>query len=232
MTRSYIMARSRNNPAANPVTGNLFRIVITFTTDGNVQQCLFDYTNSVAGQTVRDMPLLVAAFKANFASLLEPILTNDTTITNYSIADLNPGKVPTLVIAGSGNGTVTGQYLPLLLQANIEWSSGLKGQHGRGRTQLPGVPISFTTPATDPNYLNAASIGLYANFASQRLDNITVGTGPISVYNPVITTRPKKPPVTIPPTPTPLPGFAQEITGYVVRPLLGTQRRRYPGRGI
>lgn len=220
------MGISRNNPNAPPIATGLLRVIITVQTDTNLQQTLFDYLTAYASVGPSDLSQLATSWTASCMASYRACLSPDSKVVQITVQDLVPGLNPSYVAFLSLVGLAGVHYLPLISQANIEWKSQLKGQHGRGRTQMPAIPDTFTTPATDPNSLNATGLTAYGGLGIVCILSLVGGA---ETYTPCITTRPIK---GTPPTPTPKPSRAATKVGYVVRPLLGTQRRRFPGRGI
>jgi hypothetical protein len=220
------MPRIVVNPPAPLLNNAVLRVVVTVQTDNNKQQSLFDYVSAYATVAPSDLSALASAWTAACMASYRACLSPDSKVVQLQVMDLNPGTTPTYNAYLSLVGLAGVHYLPLLTQATIDWGSQLKGQHGRGRTQMPAIPDTFTTPGTDPNVLNATGLTAYGGIGISGLLSLTGGT---TVYTPIILTRPIKPP---PPTPTPKPSRGATKTGYVVRPLMGTQRRRYIGRGI
>jgi hypothetical protein len=118
-------------------------------------------------------------------------------------------------------GSVMGDGLPLEMAAIITKYSLLKGQHGRGRIYMPSVPITFTTPATSPNKINATGRTAYGDLGDLTMAVLTSGG---LNYKPVIVTRPI--------APINIATRGVVISQTFTQPILGTVRRRRLGRGI
>jgi len=214
----------RNNPPAPLVTTPLIRLVPQIT-DPNVviTETVFDY---LCQSAITLSPSVLASFIADWQAAtlvaLEGVLSDLLNVGTITCADLNPGSVPTQQVTGlTAPGSVSAPPLPSVVAGIISKTSALKGQHGRGRNYLPGVPDTFVTSATEANQLNALGITAYNALAAKLKAPIT-SSG--VVWSPVITTRPLPP--------TLIPQRAVVITGAVTIPLLGTVRRRREGRGI
>lgn len=219
----------RTNPAAPLVTGTVFRVSVYYLTDNNTQINTFDYMGATPTATpVADQTAISASFQTNVIPQLRLVTTAQTTIVQITIADISVGRTVTDIVPIGLAGTVAGDSLPLEMQANIRKLSLLKGQHGYGRVQMPAVPISFTTPATDPNRINAAGVAAYVLLGNEMLVSPVSGA---VIYNPCISTRVKQP---LPPAP-PISSLVTRAQIYILcfpEPLMGSQRRRRPGRGI
>lgn len=85
---------------------------------------------------------------------------------------------------------------------------------------MPGVPLSFVTPATEIDLLNAGAVTLYNAFGTALVVPLTFNgnAAHFAVLNRVA------PPALLPTT-------AAQVASSVVDPLLGTVRRRREGRG-
>jgi hypothetical protein len=119
-----------------------------------------------------------------------------------------------------GAGTFSGTALPSTVAGVISKRTVWKGQHGRGRNYLPGVPQGFVTPATDPDRINSTGIASYNSFITDlQSGSVTDGT---NLMTPCVYTRvPKGGNVT----------QAANVISWLMQPLLGTVRRRRVGRG-
>jgi hypothetical protein len=107
------------------------------------------------------------------------------------------------------------------MAAVFQKKTALKGQHGRGRTSMPAIPNTFTTPATDPNIINATGLTAYLALANQLITPVAAGGNTWSL---IVSTAPI-PPVT-------LTTRGSIVTLITIDPTLGTIKRRKPGRGI
>lgn len=220
---------ARHNPQPPPIAGcNLLLFTWRFVTQEEVQEVTLGYKSAVPDANVIAAQSAILTFHVvtNIA-LWTSVLTGDTSFFGAYVADLAPGVNPTLFQAPAAPtvGTVAGHALPAEVTAVLEKFTSLKGQHGRGRMEMPAVPISFTTPATNPNVLNAAGLVAYQNPGT--LLTTPVASGGVN-YSPCLIARanPDADPIIL------ANNLAILVNDYDVRENLGTQRRRYPGRGI
>lgn len=210
-------------------TGNIIRISVYYVTDVNVQITLFDYMNTAGATTVAaDVNNIASVFATAAQAQILACISPMSQIQQYIAQDISEGIAPSAISPVGVVGTAGTTYLPLEMQAGIRKLTSLKGQHGYGRVQMPAVPTTFTTPATDPNKLNAAGTTAYLALSIAMQVALTVGA---HTYKPVVSTRIIQPKPPLPPI-SPLITHAGLITGTLVDGLLGTQRRRRPGRGI
>lgn len=213
----------RGNPAAPAVTGPIIRLTTQVTSSGQIYEVILDYMGATS------IPVTLAtqiAFLANWRSQVEAawqaVLPASVSITGYIVAEVAAGLTPSYSPGGiSKVGAVVGQALPGTVAAVLSKSSSLKGQHGRGRSYLMCVPPSFTTPATDPNLLNATGLAAYANLATQML--IAVAASGVN-FSMCISTRPIAPITAV--------TQAVPVSGMTPQAILGNVRRRREGRGI
>jgi hypothetical protein len=214
----------RVNTPAPPITGQVAAIVFQSATASQTCQCVFHYmAPAPVTFTAAKSLALAIAWNAAFGTLIQAVLTADTALGETLCEDVSVGIVPT---QGSSTlvglfGTVAGHAIPLEMGATLTRRANLKGQHGIGRVTMPAVPLSFQTPATDINKINAAGLLAYAALATALEGSISDGT---SLYNPVIATRPIKPANVV--------SRAALVILMTPQALLGTARRRKPGRGI
>lgn len=212
------------NPNAPPIVGNVARVTVRSVC--NAQTCLntFDYFYaSVFSVDANDLSNLAGAWDTAFGALYKNILSPLSKYTDITVQELQFGTAPTVTVipAGAGFGAAGATNLPLEMAAVASRYGNWKGKHGRGRVSFPAVPNTFITPATDANVINAAGLTAYNNLLTPLLATLSVG---FLSWVPYITTRP------VPPLSTVTRGV--EIVSYTMREILGTARRRKPGRGI
>lgn len=213
------------SPDAPTFPGCLLRMVVNTLTDGQICQNTFDYCDQLnTAPTVSFLQLFSTNWVSSFQTLLLAVLSPKTTIQSYTVSELRYGLVPTQVnLLGSPPvGTAGATSLPLEVSVTLDRTSPLKGKHGRGRVQMPAVPNTFVTPATNASQLNAAGITAYTALAS-NLANTFFNSAGHSMQH-CVSTRPTPPATQI--------LNASIINNYIVQPILGTTRRRKPGRGI
>jgi hypothetical protein len=163
----------------------------------------------------------IAAWQANAEALLKNTLATDVTISRYTAADVVIGTTPTVIKLVSVAGGVAGNSLPGPVASVTTKYTALKGQHGRGRYYGGSVPISFCTPAVDPNTLNAGALAAYVNYNLGLLAPLAAGGVNWAL---AVSLRPA-PPLT-------LVTNAALVTILQTEQPLGTVRRRREGRGI
>lgn len=214
---------ARFNPFPAPVTGPVIHLTVE-TTDpiGQRFQVGLDYM-AIAPLAVTQAVMIafLAAWRFAYEATWKATLAADTSITRYICAETSAGVTPSVVTLANVVGTGGTVSLPGFVASVVTKYSTLKGQRGRGRMYMGGVPTAFTTPATDPNLINAAGIAAYLALTAPLLVGVVAGG---TTWNLSITTRPVPPAVLV-------------ATGVPVNILqlqqpLGTVRRRREGRGI
>ena len=214
----------RFNPPAPAATRPIVRLTVDTVTQGQHCQTTCDWqSDAVAPLTFAEIDGFVTAWDVAFLALFQAVVSPLTAFFSRIAADIFTGVTPTVVHLDAPGvlGTAGAANLPLEMAATVTKVTGLKGQHGRGRLSMPAVPTSFTTPATDPNQLNAAALAAYNPLFAAWLGGVSsFGIN----YVPTLSTRP------VPPSP--LVSFAAPILSFDVRPVLGTARTRKEGRGI
>ena len=212
----------RVNPALPAVTGPVLRLTVTITNEAQLYENILDYMAAAPiGVTLAVQTTFltnwIAANQASYAGTLGV----DSSITRYTVAEVKDGVAPTLVSnTGGVIGTVAGDSYPGTVAAVITKYSAFKGQHGRGRIYRGPVPLSFLTPGTDSNHLNAAAIAAYLT-SNNALLGVIVSAG--VNWNLSITTRPLPPMVLV--------SKGTMVTGLTTTTNTGTVRRRRYGRG-
>jgi hypothetical protein len=211
----------RNNTPAPALTGDLARVVLQYKGPGGLYQTVHDYmANGFGVLTTAVLSALASAFETAVQPSLLNALSNQVTVTQYTAEDLNPSKAPSQTVASNTGGNVAAAPLPSEMCATVRKNSTLKGQHGRGRISLPGVPVTFPTPTTNPDVIGSTGLSVYATLCTALQNSLTAaGVN----FVPVITTRPSSPGA--------MPTNAQPTSSWTTDATLGTTRRRKPGRG-
>lgn len=219
----------RINPPLPPLgPSNVFLVTIGGTADNEEW---FVNMGMVGANT------LTAASEANIAISTETTMTNSLRGVLDASSEWLTVKVTCLnvrsrmpftrfVNGGVGfAGVIGATHIPKEMAAVISKVTAVKGQHGRGRNYYPAVPVSFVTPANNPNNLNLAAITAYNAVDTAWFAGTIVDAG--TTMEPCVFTTPKT-----------IPGFAPPpvqqvalVTSFIVRAILGTVRRRRPGRG-
>jgi len=215
---------ARNNPPAPVVTSPQLKLAIETVADGVRCQSVLSYNGQGNPYpTLTDLQDFIAAWEAANEAQYLACLPPDAELVRYTCAEVGLGTCPTAVvlISPAEPGTAGATHLPLEMAAVQTLRSNLKGQHGRGRLSMPAVPNTFTTPATDPNILNATGHTAYAALLAALLANIATALG---TWVWTIHTRPSPPSVLV--------NSAANVVSATTNDVLGTVRRRRPGRGI
>lgn len=213
---------ARVNALPPPLTGDAYRLTIFSQTHAQTCMNTFDVMgDAYAASPATNMAALLAAWILAVETPYRAVLTGSTRIFNYNIQCISSLAPASIDSSASLFGTVAGFELPLEMAAIIKKTGPLKGQHGRGRVYAPAVPISFTTPATDPNLLNNAG-GIAYNAVGSAVQAAVV-IGGIN-YTPIVAPRPIAPAAVV--------TLGAPITQHKYVALLGTVRRRREGRGI
>jgi hypothetical protein len=216
---------ARNNPAAPVINAAVARLTLTLKTQNTLQEIVLDYLYNIGlvVPTPADLSAFEAQWEANHNTLMRACLSPLTDYFQISVAEIHFGVTPTLVLpflAGT-SGTAGATNLPLEMAGTMQKKSSLKGQHGRGRLSMPAIPNTFTTPATDPNVLNATANTAYLALLNQLILPVTVAG---NAWQLAISTRPTPPQTLV--------TNAVVVSAMTIDPTLGTARTRKPGRGI
>lgn len=212
------------NPAATPVASNVVRLVVDIVTQSQRQQIVFDHLgNLTVPMSAADLTAFITAWDASCKVALLACLSPDSSLLSRTASEIHFGVTPTIVIpdAPATIGTAGVSNLPLEMAALMKKSTSLKGRHGLGRTYMPAIPNTFTTPGSDPNILNGTGTTAYTSLCSSLMSVYVVGAQSLSLC---VATRPIPPASVI--------GFAVACIGMLPQSVLGTVRRRRPGRGI
>lgn len=213
----------RTNAALPALTTPAYRITAFFTVDG--QSCLYtqDYIMTTTAQSTNAESNLASSWHTAVLTNLRNCLASDVLYLGAKCQCLStPSRLPySLVnVAATQPGLVAGAHMPSEMSAIISKSTSTKGQHGRGRFYVPGIPVSFVVPSTDANRLTPSAVTNYTNLANAMMSaSITDGA---NVAMASVTTRVLRGLATV---------AGQVLTQMIVRALLGTTRRRRIGRG-
>lgn len=213
----------RNNPAAPVATGPIARLSVQVVLQNQIYECVLDYM-SVAPTPVNLSVLggFLAAWRVANEANWQGILSAQAVIQTYIVAEVQVGTTPSFVMTGvNKTGSILQPPLPGTVAAVATKLSSLKGQHGRGRSYFMAIPTTFTSPATEPNTLNAAGLAAYATLTSSLVLPVTGGG---ATWNLSVSTRPIAP-ITVVTNAIP-------VTTFTTQTILGNVRRRREGRGI
>jgi hypothetical protein len=214
---------TRTNAPLATLTTPAFRVTVFYLVDNQVALFNMDYimqtsTISAAAESNIGSTFLTAALAGLRAMLSADCLLTQVKVTCLTIITRQP--VVTAVAAASQAGTGGAGHLDSQVSAQYTKQTAVKGQHGRGRCYLPGVPLGFCTQTTDANRLNASGIAQMGTTANALLSN-TIADG-TNVAIAAVTTRVVKGQPTTAGAP---------LTFLIARALLSIIRRRRIGRG-
>ena len=206
------------------------RVTLNTTTNGQSCQNTFDYLmgTGATNPSVADLQDLGAAWCTTMLAALKAIFSPLTNLIGVTVQEMHYLTTPSQLVLFSGSpvaGTAGATNLDLQLQVTASRESGLKGKHGRGRVQLPAVPNTFVTPATDVNVINSTGISAYGPLLTLFNSGLAAG---IYLWYPYLTQKYQAGD----PAPVGSVNFGTAITSYILRLTIGTQRRRREGRGI
>jgi hypothetical protein len=156
----------RANQDLPAIIGDTLKLTALISGKDRVAQISFPYMGTVfAGAGLAaDVTAFGTAWVAAVTATLVAVLPTTSTLFQVDVAATNRLDVRTGQTTFTTVGTVVGNQLAENVAAVIVRGVAVKGQHGRGRVMMPQVPSSFTTPATDPNVLNATGQTAYTAF--------------------------------------------------------------------
>lgn len=208
----------RVNANAPRIIGTVMRLSIYGRYLGQTTINSFDYQS--AGPSAfpfADQVALVVAWQNIVSTPFANCCVQEWFGYQYTVQVLSDNTSVTQVFAAGLQGNVTAFGLPSFNQVSVQKLSALKGQHGRGRIQMPAVPDVFLNSIGDlRNQLTVGALDTYGQLGHAA--SLALNSGLSSSYTPVIVTRPKKPAV--------IPSFAMPWGHYHVQQFLGTQQRR------
>lgn len=212
-----------NPPAPLIAPNNTYRFVVSRQrpgVDSTIYQNVFDYVSTTAGFPTTDIGTLTDSFVTTVVNQMKPIMGVGALVVNVRGICTSLTTVADEIRVITVNGTDGGSPLNNMLTAVLTRYSGLKGQHGRGRTCWG--PLTDTLVSTgDVNQLSARGKVALKAFAAACLTSIgSVGT----IANPCVTTRPAQGQFVV--------TRAVALDNIIVQVVCGTIRRRREGRGI
>jgi hypothetical protein len=220
MSRANPRFRRANTPLP-AVAQNLYQANIQFSLLSQVCVCTTYWNDGQAAGTGVSPTALAAGVNA-LASTWQPVMGNNCFVTGVIVRCLNN---PTYVsvsrfLAAPLPGTVASASDGTIYSPTIIRQTAWRGQAGRGRVSIPGLPASFVTATGEA--LTAAAVTAYTAWGNQWLMGTIVNSGltfTAYLYSRGLRTQTPK-----------IPGAAQ-INSFSIRPLVGTVRRRKLGRG-
>lgn len=213
----------RTNPPLPTLTTPAYRVTFQYLVDQQICLVTHDFIMSTNSQTNASEQNLANSFNTTTAPQLKNALSSDCFLQTIKVQCLTtPSRLPFTFTLPSASqaGSVVGNHLPSEIAAIVTKYTATKGQHGRGRIYLPGLPSSFITPGSDANRLTATGLaatnGTATGFTSaSNLDGTNLALA-------AVTTRVLKGAPTT---------QGQTVALYVSRALVGVIRRRRIGRG-
>jgi hypothetical protein len=200
----------------------IYQVTVSGIIDQQTWLCTMCYLARVAAQTPASEANLAASWLTVNNAAWRACMDGQTSLLTVKVTCVSaPARIPGFAFQfGAGSlGTAPAGHLDSEVAAILSKATLTKGQHGRGRLYIPGVPTSFISTLTDPNRINGASLATYGTLATSLMAPILDGA---NSADPGLYTRlPKGQPVTA----------AQILSAINTRALLGTVRRRRIGRG-
>jgi hypothetical protein len=213
----------RNNALLPLITGVAYRVQPFYIVDQQICLWTVDYLVPTSTATTVTEANIAASWSSTMQAALRGMLAIDCFYTQVKVSCLtNPALLPIYLAIATANqpGTGGNTHMPSEIAAIISKATATKGQHGRGRLYLPGIPVAYVTPTTDANRLNATGVAAQAALTTAlSAVGVTDGTNTAtpavtqSVAAGAATTR------------------GQVLSNFTNRTLLGVVRRRRIGRG-
>lgn len=210
----------RTNPTLPVPTGHVVQLILQGTCDNQVVLNVLHYMSGNETPTTATLGTFVTAWiAANQASYLA-CLSSDYSLSLYKAQYLDQPSVQTLQSSSGlpAPGTGAAGHAPNQVAALISLYSAVRGQSGRGRVYLPGVPAGAVTNSI----LSGAQLTAMATLLT-KLQTTVVG-GAVN-YVPVIWSRRNYNKL------TGAGGGASPIIQGATNKTVATIRRRRIGRG-
>lgn len=211
----------RSNPPLPGLSTNLYQASVLFQLQNQQMISTYYYSDGQAPGTGVSPTLLANGVNA-LLSQFQSIMATNCQVYGTTVRCLNN---PTFVsitkfLSVSLSGTVAGNALGTVPGPVILRQTAWRGQAGRGRVSPPGMPASFITPTGEQ--LTQAAVTTYTTWGNNFL-MASITSGGLT-FVPYLYSRGLR-------TQTPkVPGAAQ-LLSFLVKPLVGTVRRRKIGRG-
>jgi hypothetical protein len=219
MSRANPRYRRYNAPLPANVY-NIYELKAYYVIEGQTCINTFYYDDLQPAGTFSGAPEaeLIAKWLTTVAPSIQNCMTTDCILNRVTAQCLN---APTRIVVnnvGTVNlaGLVATPHEPTTVAAVVQRKTAFKGQSGRGRFSLPGLPQSFTTNSS----LTTAGSTAFGTMALATAAAMTTTNNSFAAG--LVSRRGKAPSVTY--------GFGNIFT-LTVDPVLGTIRRRKLGRG-
>jgi hypothetical protein len=215
------MPTHRVNPPLPALGTAAYAITLAGVCDAGIWNTTFDYimsSNVVQPSSENNISVsFIATNQGNFLACL----SDDYFLQSVKVASLTgPTRIPHVTTLNSP-GTVAQHALPSFVSGKLLKQTLTKGQHGRGRNLMPGVPVTFVNATVNAENLTAAAIVIYNSFWAGLMGPGVVDgavTGSIAlVTRPVVAGTPAT--------------LGQVLNSMSTAALLSTCRRRRLGVG-
>lgn len=213
----------RVNPQLPNLSTPVYQVTVSGSGEAGIWLINLAYLASASPQTNLSEQNIATTWNTQCNVSLKACLNQTYTYTGVKVTCVtNPNRIPYTGtgLTGMGSGTVLSSALPSTVAAIFSKYTTTKGQHGRGRNYMPAPPITFTTPASLPDYVNATGLTAYNSFLS-AIQSASIVDGSTLMALCIYTRVAKGQPVT----------QGQFCSVVQMRSLLGTVRRRRTGRG-
>ena len=139
----------RTNPALPVITTPCYEVSAIGFGEAGMFMVNFAYLMSAGGQTSSSESNLATSWCNNCAAAFRACISNLYTLTSVKVSCVsNNTRMPftNTSNANLGVGTVGFFPLPSTNAAILSKQTTVKGQHGRGRNYMPGIPTSSLVP--------------------------------------------------------------------------------------
>lgn len=211
----------RQNPNLPALTSNVVQLTIFGSLENQITLNILyyaDQTGTVA--SIANLNSFLGGWTVSNQAPLQAVASSDWSLNQYKAQYVNAVSIiPQYRTTGLPlGGTGPAGHEPTTVAAVISKYSQVKGQSGRGRYYIPGIPTAWVSNSA----LNVAFITPFNTYASDLVNQVTGGG---ITYTPGIFSRRGYNKV------TGLGGGFSPLSSAVARTLLGTVRRRRIGRG-
>jgi len=187
-------------------------------------KCYYRDTIPTPSFSTDDLNDFIVGFHAATIVEFNNVRAVDSVLTRMQAESLrNPALFP-VEMSIDDPGSVTEDTLPPVCQATMQLRTATRGKHGRGRMQLPDIPETFS----EDGVISGTGTTEYAALSAKIGAGFSTAT-PTRTWVSCLAYR-----FTV--TPDVDTGLytlrSGDLTAVGVRSIIGTQRRRYIGRGV
>lgn len=217
-----------------PTVTNTIRVHAGFTQDTGASGSRMFFTYTGGPPTSTDLTSMAASIAGFWNTLLCPYMVDSSTLVEIGCTDLNVTSGAQGIWSGSHNGGMTGALLPASAAAVIDFKILRRYRGGKPRIYLPAPDA--TALANEQQWTNTFQGNLHTAFNTFISDvtglsytSFTVQAhANVSYYSGVYTTTPpwRGPGYKYPPKPRSSPVTPDAVIATLVRPTVGSQRRR------